>query len=432
MKSKTVAIFAFMILITLIFPVDGELNLNDFDLPPPISVDTILEESIFRRMSIREFTDDPITDKELSTVLWAAYGMRIDGKKTVSGINYIHAGIIYVLKEEAAYKYDPMNHSLTLYKEGDYRDIVGWQYEAPIQLGLCWNTDKLDANYGSGELGQMGQNIYLMANALELGTVVCGQDPPAIEPLGIPPNEKGLIVMPLGHPIHEYNFINRPLWISLLPRIEKSSISLTTALIERIESTTFDGELTREEMSHLLWSSYGFSSFLDKSDQGKNNLKRHRTVPSAHGYYPLKMYAIRSSGIYQYYPNVLTKIYPVPVGFLGLPIVTYMLKIKNGDYREEIANLSSENSVVSAPLSIVSVLDVNMTRPKNRDDLSGEALRKFWYYEAGSSVHNVLLEATALELSSNFFPVQNKSDMCSLLGLEQDYFDPLFVVTIGE
>ena len=115
-----------------------------------------------------------------------------------------------------------------------------------------------------------------------------------------------------------------------------------------------------------------------------------------------------------------------------MPIVTYMLKIKNGDYREELAQISSENSIASAPLSIVSVLDINMTRPKDRDDLSGEALRKFWYYEAGSSVHNVLLEATALELSSNFFPIQNKFNMCSFLGLEQDYFEPLFVVTVGE
>jgi len=432
MKGKIVSISTCMLLIMLIIPVNGEINLNDFILPAPLSVDMVLEESMFRRMSIREFTNDPISDEELSTVLWAAYGVRIDGKQTVSGVNNIHAGIIYVMKEDAAYAYDPMNHSLILYKQGDYRDIVGWQYEAPIQLGLCWNTDKTDANYGGAELGQMGQNIYLIANALGLGTVVCGQDPPAIEPLGLPSYEEGLIIMPLGHPVHEYNFINRPLWISLLPRIEKSSISLTNALIERIESTTFDGELTREEISYLLWSSYGFSILIDKSSQEKNNLKRHRTVPSAHGYYPLKMYAIRSSGIFQYYPNVLTKIYPVPVGFLGLPIVTYMLKIKNGDYREELANLSSLNSVASAPLSIVSVLDINMTRPKDHDDLSGENLRKFWYYEAGSSVHNVLLEATALDLSCNFFPVQNKSDMCSFLGLEQDYYDPLFVVTIGE
>lgn len=432
MKNKIVAIFSCVLLITLIINVDGELILNNFDLPLPLSVDMILEESMFRRMSIREFTDDPITDQELSTILWAAYGVRIDGKQTVSGINNTHAGIIYVMREDAAYKYDPLNHSLIFYKEGDYRNIVGWQYEAPIQLGLCWNTDEADANYGSAELGQMGQNIYLMANALELGTVVCGQDPPAIESLGLPPNEKGLVIMPLGHPIHEYNFVNKPLWISLLPKIEKSSISLTTALIKRIESTTIDGELTRKIISHILWSSYGFSNFLDKSNQEKNNLKRHRTVPSAHGYYPLKMYVIRSSGIYQYYPNVLTKIYPVPVGFLGLPILTYMLKIKNGDHREELANLFSENFIASAPLSIVSVLDINMTRPKDHDDLSGDTLKKFWYYEAGSSVHNVLLEATALELSSNFFPIHNKFNMCSFLGLEKDYFEPLFVVTIGE
>ena len=115
---------------------------NPYVLPPPLTVDIPLEEAIFRRMSIREFTEEPITDEELSTILWAACGYRGDGKRTVSGINNIEAAVIYVLKEDAVYKYDALNHSLVFYKEGDYRDIVGWQYKAPIQLGLCWNTDK--------------------------------------------------------------------------------------------------------------------------------------------------------------------------------------------------------------------------------------------------------------------------------------------------
>ena len=76
-----------------------------------------------------------------------------------------------------------------VYKEGDHRrDIDILQYEAPIQLGLCWDTNKANPNQAGVELGQIGQNIQFMANALNLGTVVTGQIPPAIEPLGLPSN----------------------------------------------------------------------------------------------------------------------------------------------------------------------------------------------------------------------------------------------------
>jgi len=404
---------------------------SDYPLPPPMTVDMNLEESIFRRMSVREFTEEPVTDEELSTVLWAACGF-IDGEKqTISGIDGVHAGIIYVLNEDAAYKYDPLNHSLVFYRAGDWRDIVGWQYEAPIQLGLCWDTDKADANFGGAELGQIGQNIQFMANALDLGTVVTGQIPPAIDPLEIPENEEGMIVMPLGHPEHPYNFKYRPLWISLLPRIKESSMSLTTALEERNDGTSFAGEVTRKEISHLLWSSYGFSYYLDKSESEMNPLKRHRTVPSAHGYYPLYIYAVTESGIYKYYPNILTRFYPFPVDYLGIPIVTFMLKIKHGDHRSEIAQASSQPSIASAPLLIITVLDLDMTRPEGYDDFSGEIYRRLWYYESGASAHNIMLEATTLNLTSNIVLPTDTDTIGSLLNLNEVCI-PLFIVPVGK
>ena len=107
-----------------------EIKINEKFLPPPIDVDMILEESIFRRMSVREFKDEPVNDEDLSTILWAAFGLRDDGKHTISKINNTYSAIIYVLNEEAAYKYNPINHSLVVYKEGDFRgNGVRIQYE---------------------------------------------------------------------------------------------------------------------------------------------------------------------------------------------------------------------------------------------------------------------------------------------------------------
>ena len=128
--------------------------------------------------------------------------------------------------------------------------------DLPELWRLSYRGSGADAKFGGAELGQIGQNIQFMANALDLGTVVCGQNPPAIDPLEIPENEEGMIVMPLGHMIHPYNFKNRPLWISLLPRIQTSSLSLCTALDQRTEGTSFNGTLTRNEMSQFLWCTY--------------------------------------------------------------------------------------------------------------------------------------------------------------------------------
>jgi len=214
--------------------------LSDKDLPPPLDVDMILETSICRRMSVREFTNEPVSDEMLSTILWAAFGLRNDKRYTVSEINGTHAAIIYVLNEEAAYTYDPKNHSLIVYKQGDHRsDINILQYEAPIQIGLCWDTSKAETNQGGTELGQIGQNIQFMANALGLGTVVTGQIPPAIKPLGLPSNQEGLIIMPLGHPKNPYDFKEKPMWISPLPKIKESSVSLSKALENREDSDIF-------------------------------------------------------------------------------------------------------------------------------------------------------------------------------------------------
>ena len=422
-------------IITLVFssilnPISRADIQIEYPLPPPLITDMVLEESMFRRMSVREFTDELVTDEELSTILWAACGYQKDSDQTITGINNIHSGIIYVLKEDAAYKYNPVNHSLIFFKAGDWRDKVGWQYKAPIQLGLCYDTNKADAKFGGAELGQIGQNIQFMTNALGLGTVVCGQVPPAITPLKIPDNEEGMIVMPIGHLLHPYNFKSRPLWLSMLPPIERSSMSLSTALDTCEIGTSYNGSLTRGEMSQILWSTYGFSIYIDRSEQEKNAVIRHRIVPSAHGYYPLRMYAVTEKGIFYYQPNLLVKLSTITVDFLGLPILSFLIKKTSDDRRVEVAEASSKSSIAPAPLLIVSVLDLEMARPLDHDDLSAEIYHRFWYFEAGASAHNVLLEAASWNLSATIVLPINASAIQSILQLNENLL-PLFIISVG-
>jgi hypothetical protein len=422
-KSRVIGIIALLCSLAIL-PALGASTHLDYPLPPPMSVDISLEQTIFQRRSVREFSEEPVTDEELSTILWAAYGYIDEEKRTVPGIGDTYAARIYVLKEDAVYTYNPVNHSLVFYKDGDYRDIVGWQYSAPIQLGLVWDKNESDNEIHAGaEIGQIGQNIQFMANALDMGTVVTGQIPSPIDRIGLPSNEEGKIVMPIGHPEFPADLRYRPFWLSLLPRIKISDMSLTTALQERNEGTSWsDEQLTRKELSHVMWASYGYSYFLDYTESEINVIKRHRTVPSAHGYYPLRMYAVTQSGIYRYYPGILN------IDKWGLPIMTFLLKIRNGDKRNEVAE-ASESFVASAPLIIISVLDIGETI--KWDDLSDEIFRWIWSYEAGASAHTVLLEATTRGLSANIVPPTDPDTIRSLLRLNESYI-PFYIVPVGK
>ena len=401
---------------------------SEYPLPPPVATDMILEESIMRRMSIREFIDEEVTDEELATILWAAHGLRDDNSRTTPSINNVHAAVIYVLKEDAAYTYDPVNHSLVHFKDGDWRKIVGWQYEAPIQLGLCWNTNLADINFGAAEIGQMCVNIYFMANALNLGTVACGQYPPAIKPLGIPDNQDGILVMPLGHPLYPYSFRYAPRWLSPLPQVQYSEMTLSEALEQRDETTIFTGELTEQQESQLLWAAYGYSFYLDQSDNTIGRLDRHRPIPSAHGYYPNDIYIVKESGIYRYYPNFYNPIYGLLRGIWFLPVIPFIKQINEGDYRTEIAEASSNPTIATSPFIVIPVLDD--AKANRWDDLSGEEWRWLWYHDASASAQNLLLEATAQHLSGAIVLPEDMTTFSSLLNLKDDQI-PLLIVPIS-
>ena len=395
---------------------------DDYELPSSLNIDMSVEDCLMKRLSIREFTRKPVPDELLATVLWAAYGLREDKLRTVNPIDGTHSVVLYVLKHDAVYTYDPLNHSLVFYKDEDYRDIAGWQYEAPIQLGLAWDLNKSsDDDITAAEMGEIGQNICFAATALGLGTVVTGERPSPLDLVGLPSNHVGGIVMPLGYPENSPDFRYRPRWLSLLPRIRCSGMDFSTALNERTEATSFGGSLTRQEISHLIWASYGFSYYLEKIDREKNPIERHRTTPSAHGYYPLRVYAVTENGVYRYIPGL------VDFDKWGLPIVTFMVKIKNGDFRQEIGQ-ASNTSASSAPMIIIPVLDIEKTN--KWDDLSSPAIRWVWYFEAGAAAHNVCLEATALGLSSNIFAPTDTETILEHLRLDDDYL-PLLVVPIG-
>jgi SagB-type dehydrogenase family enzyme len=148
-------------------------------------------------------------------------------------------------------------------------------------------------------------------------------------------------------------------------------------------------ELTVLEQSQVLWASYGTSYLYDDI-----NNKRHRTVPSAINIYPFKIYAANQTGVYQYAPT------------------THSLSlIVSGDKRESIQDAVDPGniSVASAPLIIIPFWDKNV---------GSQSYLTWWWYESGAIVHNILLEAAALNLGGNVVSViTDQNALRTALGL---------------
>jgi SagB-type dehydrogenase family enzyme len=201
---------------------------QEISLPRPQEMGRMsLEEAIARRRSIRDFTSEPITLAELSQILQAGGG--ISGTKrrrrTVPS-----AGATYPLKifvvcgqncveglEAGIYHYNVDTHTLTLHQKGDARLELSraalsqsFIYEAPVDTVICAEYERTARRYGKGaeryvhfEVGHAGQNIYLQATALNLGTVAVGafSDERVSEVLHLGKLLKPLYIMPIGKPV---------------------------------------------------------------------------------------------------------------------------------------------------------------------------------------------------------------------------------------
>lgn len=195
-------------------------------LPPPDRKGGMaLEVTISRRKSIREFSTQSLSLSQLSQLLWAVQGKSgASWRRTVPS-----AGATYPLElfvacgdngvpqvKGGTYHYDIENHALTLHYAGDVRQelahaALGQEciYEAPLDIAICAIYERTTPRYGSRgeryvhiEVGHAGQNIYLQATALGLGTVAIGafHDESVRAALRLDKSYRPLYIMPVGKP----------------------------------------------------------------------------------------------------------------------------------------------------------------------------------------------------------------------------------------
>ncbi|MDR0965018.1 MAG: SagB/ThcOx family dehydrogenase [Myxococcales bacterium] len=155
-------------------------------LPPKLDTGTTLMQAISKRRSQREFDPAPLTQQQLSDVLWVAGGINRPETKgltipTAMGSKEID---LYAMLPEGIYAYDPVQHLLTLVNPGDHRAMAGKQPfagKAPLNLFLVIDEARMRAKeaeakqiYGAMTAAYASENVYLYCASAELATVVRG------------------------------------------------------------------------------------------------------------------------------------------------------------------------------------------------------------------------------------------------------------------
>lgn len=177
-----------------------------------------VEKAINERRSVRSYKEEPLSLKEISQILWAAQGTVASGRRAAPSAGATYPIEVYLIVgnveglEPGLYKYNQKDHSIIQVKKGDLRKSVSDRalrqdmiLKAPATIVITAVFERTRARYGARaeryvymEAGHVGQNIYLQATALGLGTVAVGAfiDSEVKSVLGI--EEEPLYLYPLG------------------------------------------------------------------------------------------------------------------------------------------------------------------------------------------------------------------------------------------
>ncbi len=144
-------------------------------------------EALNDRQTKRDFSQQKLTEQQLSDLLWAAFGINRpeSGRRTApSAVNWQETDI-YVSLESGIYLYDAKKNELAAIAVGDHRKDMGRQgFTADAAVVLIFVADyskmgilssKEDKDfYSAVDVGYISQNVYLYCSSENLATVVLG------------------------------------------------------------------------------------------------------------------------------------------------------------------------------------------------------------------------------------------------------------------
>ena len=199
---------------------------EEIRLPKPSFKGSVsVEEALHQRRSVREYAEDSLTIENISQMLWAAYGVTdsIKARKTFYLKTAPSAGALYPLEVYIAvgkvkglkagiYHYSPIRHSISSIALGDFRSSLDngqdMVTQAPATLVFTAFYERTTSKYGDRgkeryvcmDLGHAGQNVYLQAVALGMGTcaIAAFTDDNVSKLLNLKKEESPLYIMPFG------------------------------------------------------------------------------------------------------------------------------------------------------------------------------------------------------------------------------------------
>ncbi len=136
-----------------------------------------LMQAMQERKSMRDI--DPastVTKQDLSNMLWSAWGITHEGKRTIATAMNRQELVLYVITATEISRYSAEDNTLTVVNTGDFRNIQArqdWAKTAPINIALVVNTDKQKKDeFQNYTAGAASHAIYLYCASAGLKTTV--------------------------------------------------------------------------------------------------------------------------------------------------------------------------------------------------------------------------------------------------------------------
>ena len=151
----------------------GTVLAQSINLPAPQKSGGMpLMDTLAKRSTSREFDSRELSPRQLSSLLWACFGInRPDGKRTAPSAKDCQETDIYVILKRGAYLYDAKSNQLNLAVAEDLRSLAGTQAfatNAPVTLVFVADQARMGKssveekkNYAYIDVGYISQNAYL-------------------------------------------------------------------------------------------------------------------------------------------------------------------------------------------------------------------------------------------------------------------------------
>jgi SagB-type dehydrogenase family enzyme len=177
-----------------------------------------LEEALWKRQSVRSFTDRVPTWEQVGQLLWAAQGINRPGTKfrTAPSAGALYPLELYVLLPSGIYRYLPEEHAVVKTGSQDMRNALseaglrqGFIQEATCVFVICAVFERTAAKYGNEatryvllEGGHAAQNLLLQAVAMGMAGVPIGAmiSEEAQKVLRVPQEQRPIYILATGFP----------------------------------------------------------------------------------------------------------------------------------------------------------------------------------------------------------------------------------------